>query len=100
MLDISIQLEKRADSLINLAKMVGKSSLTGFIDNFPAFKKLIKNEKDSESWNFFMTIAGIHAAFLHVNKDWILNYLEYFEDCIENSMWEWHPVGWINYIRP
>ena len=91
MLDYKIQLEKRADSLINLAKMVGKSSLTSFIDNYPNIKKLIKNEKGSESWDFFMTIAGIHAAFLHVNQDWILNYLEYFEDCIENSMWEWHP---------
>ncbi len=91
MLDYSIQIEKRADSLINLAKNVSKSSLAGFIDNYPTIKNLIKNEKDGDSWNFFMTIAGIHAAFLHVNQDWILNYMEYFEDCIENSMWEWHP---------
>lgn len=91
MLDYSIKIEKRADSLINLAKNVSKSSLAGFIDNYPNIKKLINNEKGSESWDFFMTIAGIHAAFLHVNQDWILNYIKVFEDCLENSMLKWHP---------
>ncbi len=71
--------------------MVSKSSLTGFIDNFPAFKKLIKNEKDTECWEFLMTIAGIHASFLCVDLDWILNYLECFGDCLENSMLKWNP---------
>ncbi len=49
MLDYSRQKEKRADSLINLAKNVSKSSLAGFIDSYPTLKKLINKEKDSES---------------------------------------------------
>ncbi len=73
--------------------MVSQSSLMGFVDNYPDFKKLIIYEKGTESWEFFMTIGGIHAALHDEDQYWFLNHLICFEDCMEHSMSKWHPLA-------
>ena len=80
------RLKVKSEKLLNFAKTVAKSSSKPIIENFPSARASINHKNAINDWEFFMTVASVHAAIHIMDKEWIDKYSQPFNKEMVNSL--------------
>jgi len=88
----NISREKVAQ-LIDIAKILSISSLTTFITRYPSLKKLIQNSKNTNDWDFCMTIGGVAMGTLLIEPNLSKKAFSQFSIGLDEYFPKWNLEG-------
>jgi hypothetical protein len=84
---------EKAGQLINIAKILSISSLPNFSDRFPSLKKLIKSSKNTDDWDFFMTVGGVAMGIMLIEPNLSKRAFNQFTQGLAEYFIKWNPHG-------
>ncbi len=85
-------MKKRADTLVQIARLNAIESFVPISDKFPKINELFKSKKVDE-WDFFVTIAGVATAIANLDDNLPVSTIRDLIVRIQNSLDEWDPNG-------
>jgi hypothetical protein len=77
-----------AKEIFATSRLLSISSLNTFLNKIPDMDELIQNSNDTKHWDFFMTIAGVHASYMSSNSFFIDNSSNFLK-AINKTLEKW-----------